>query len=104
MKYGFDHCRICGKPIAAGRADWLEQWEAAQRRPPIPETEWRKMGFLAAPTKFQLKIAPANGCCSDCGLVISHRTSRYHVRGIASILGVVAMTSFIAWVIFYMRQ
>ena len=104
MKYGFDHCRVCGKPIAPRGQSKRDLWEAAQRKPPMPEKRWRALGFLAAPTAYQLNVDPADGCCADCGLAVSHRTSRFHVRGIASVVGTVTMGVAIAYIIFYMRQ
>jgi predicted nucleic acid-binding Zn ribbon protein len=66
MTYGVDQCRVCGVPIKPHRADEITDWLKAQKRPPIPEKEWRRRGFLAAPTKEQLSL-PAAGCCQPCG-------------------------------------
>jgi hypothetical protein len=97
VRYGFDHCRMCGKPIVVHRHGTLPQWEQAQRKPLMPEKQWRAMGFLAAPTRLQLREVPADGCCPECGLKISKRAFKYHERGLIAI----AITVSICWGIFY---
>jgi hypothetical protein len=103
-RYGYDHCRVCGKPIAPGNAEQLERWEEAQRRPVIPEKEWRRRGFLAAPTGHQLNLGPGGGCCADCGLKLTMKHSRYHLRGTFVIVGFIALMTFICAVLFYTRH
>jgi hypothetical protein len=66
MTYGVDQCRVCGVPIKPHRPDEITAWLKAQKRPPIPEREWRRRGFLAAPTPEQMSL-PAAGCCQACG-------------------------------------
>jgi hypothetical protein len=80
MTYGVDQCRVCGVPITPlGPTAWMEQ-DKANRKPPIPEAEWRRMGFLTVPTLAQLRGAPASGCCRACALKLMHRKYRYYVR------------------------
>jgi hypothetical protein len=97
VRYGFDHCRVCGKPITVARHGSLANWEQAQRKPPMPEKQWRELGFLAAPTPLQMQAVPADGCCSDCGLKVMKRKWRYHERGVI----VITATVIICWVIFF---
>jgi predicted nucleic acid-binding Zn ribbon protein len=66
MTYGVDQCRVCGVPIKPHRPDEITDWMKAQKRPLIREKEWRRRGFLAAPTKEQMRL-PAAGCCQSCG-------------------------------------
>jgi hypothetical protein len=65
--YGVDQCRVCGTPILARSRRALELQEKANRRPPIPEEEWRRRGYLCAPTWRQLTSDPSHGCCGECG-------------------------------------
>jgi hypothetical protein len=66
--YGVDQCRMCGAPISPTNKRARDQQEAANRKPLIPEAEWRARGFLTSPTRAQLGAAPADGCCWPCGL------------------------------------
>jgi hypothetical protein len=38
----------------------------------MPEAQWRKMGFLAPPTKRQLG-QPSAGCCYACGILLMNQ-------------------------------
>jgi hypothetical protein len=104
IKYGFNHCRVCGVPIKPRRHDALEQWEEAQLKCKIPETEWRRQGFLAAPTRYQIHISPMDGCCAKCGQEVAHKVARYHVRGLLSIGLAVVIGVFVSVIVIYMRQ
>jgi hypothetical protein len=66
MTYGVDQCRVCGVTIKPHSPRDIDDWLEAQKRPPIPEKEWRRRGFLAAPTRHQMQN-PAGGCCQACG-------------------------------------
>jgi predicted nucleic acid-binding Zn ribbon protein len=90
MTYGVDQCRICGTPIIPRGPDIAEEQEKANRKPIIPEKEWRKRGFLTSPTRVQLYLDPANGCCGVCGLKLMKKTYRYNTMAL-SIMGVVVL-------------
>jgi hypothetical protein len=104
IRYGFDHCRLCGVPITPRRHDALTQWEEAQIKCKMPEKQWREEGFLAAPTKYQVFVSPSDGCCAKCGVEMAHRVAKYHLRGILSIALAVALAVFVSCVALYMRQ
>jgi predicted nucleic acid-binding Zn ribbon protein len=104
VRYGYDHCRVCGKPITVLRPGSLGKWEQAQRKPLMPEKQWRDMGFLAAPTQMQINSVPADGCCGDCGLKLTKRKWRYHERGALLIVVAVTICWVIFWIISYMRH
>lgn len=97
MSYGLDQCRMCGKPILVKGPEAIIEWEQAQRKPPIPEAEWRKRGFLAAPTGKQLSM-PWMGCCDDCGMIQMRKRWRFNTRGALLILGFLAMMGLIAYI------
>ncbi|HTZ71774.1 MAG TPA: hypothetical protein VMB71_14045 [Acetobacteraceae bacterium] len=63
-----DECRVCGKKILARdlRKAIMRQ-EKANRNCPLPESEWRRRGYLCPPTRVQLGLNPADGCCGECG-------------------------------------
>jgi hypothetical protein len=65
--YGVDQCRVCGTAIRPHGRRTAEFQEKANRKPPIPEEEWRRRGYLCAPTLRQLTRDPSNGCCAACG-------------------------------------
>lgn len=67
MTYGVDQCRVCGVKIEVRTPRDMEEWIEAQRHPIMPEKEWRRRGWLAAPTRMQKRM-PAYGCCPKCGL------------------------------------
>lgn len=104
IRYGFDHCRLCGLPIKPRRHDALANWEEAQIKCAMPEKKWRQKGFLAAPTRYQIYIAPSDGCCAKCGQEMAHRVAKYHVRGILSIALSFVIFVFVSVVVIYMRQ
>ncbi len=68
MTYGVYQCRVCGRPISPKGPEVAEQQAKANRRPQMPEKEWRRRGYLAPPTGFQIYTDPSHGCCSSCGL------------------------------------
>jgi hypothetical protein len=104
MVYGVDQCRICGAPIIPrGPEVWAEQ-EAANRRPILPEKEWRRRGFLTSPTRIQLQADPANGCCRPCGIKMIQSTYRYHRRGLFILGFAAALAAFILVVVTYLAH
>ena len=104
IRYGYDHCRICGKSIRRRRPEGLEDWLEAQRKPPIPEAEWRRRGFLAAPTKFQLVQQPADGCCPDCGIKMTHKFARYTTRAVGVTIFGIVVAVIVSVIVLYVRQ
>ena len=79
MTYGVDQCRVCGTPIVPkGPEVAVEQMEA-NRKPLMPEKEWRRRGYLCPPTKFQIRQDPSNGCCHACGMRELRKFSRFGV-------------------------
>jgi hypothetical protein len=64
--YGVDECRVCGVPIRVPGPTARAEQEKANRKPPMPEKEWRRRGYLCPPTRHQL-IEPQHGCCPQCG-------------------------------------
>jgi hypothetical protein len=103
MTYGVDQCRVCGKPIPIKSVTAMTDFLVAQRKPAMPEAEWRRRGFLASPTKQQVKF-PEMGCCFDCGLKLAHQASRYHLRGIMVIVFMVFATTVISIITLFMRH
>jgi hypothetical protein len=79
MTYGVDQCRVCGTAIKPHSPKDMDNWLKAQKKPPIPEKEWRRRGFLAAPTKHMLAM-PAYGCCQDCGQRLAIKHSKVNQR------------------------
>ena len=65
--YGVDQCRVCGIPILVPSKRAREEQELANRKPTMPEAEWRRRGYLASPTRRQLGKRPSHGCCQACG-------------------------------------
>ncbi len=78
--YGVDQCRVCGIPIPHTGPEAVRKQEEANRRPIIPEKEWRRRGFLTSPTRSQLGLAGARGCCAQCGLKVMKQQFKYSTR------------------------
>ncbi len=98
MVYGFDQCRMCGKKISIDDHITLQDWEMAQRRQLMPEKEWRRRGFLSAPTKWQLDH-PWVGCCPACG-VKQFKKHWGSNRKVLVALGAIVVFSAITWWVF----
>jgi hypothetical protein len=81
--FGVDQCRVCGAAIPVHRRAAEKEQEAANRRPPLPEAEWRRRGYLCPPTKRQLRTKPAEGCCMVCGQKEARRFYKPRTRLIA---------------------
>jgi hypothetical protein len=79
MTYGVDQCRVCGTRISPKGPEAAEEQEKANRRPIMPEKEWRRKGFLAPPTKAQIYVDPSNGCCAKCGMMVLRKHSKFGV-------------------------
>jgi hypothetical protein len=78
--FGVDQCRVCGTAIRVTGRSAREDQEEANRRPLMPEAEWRRRGYLCPPTRRQLRIAPAAGCCMACGQKEARRFYRTRTR------------------------
>jgi hypothetical protein len=65
--YGVTQCRVCGIPIKLTTPRLRVEQEKANKNPPMPEAEWRRMGYLCPPTKRQMMRFRAEGCCDECG-------------------------------------
>ena len=101
MVYGVDQCRVCGTAIKPKGPDAAIAQELANRKPTMPEKEWRRRGYLTSPTKYQLKTDPANGCCAKCGLLQTRKLYHYNVIAgcvlVASILLAVFVVSIVTF-------
>jgi hypothetical protein len=86
--FGVDQCRVCGTPITVSSRAAREEQEKANRRPLMPEAEWRRRGYLCPPTKKQLNIAPAGGCCMKCG----EKQARQFYQARLRLAGMVALS------------
>jgi hypothetical protein len=102
--YGVDQCRVCGTPIPPLGPKALEEQQKANRKPPIPEAEWRKMGLLTAPTKFQLRSQPGDGCCRPCGLKMMNRKYHYNTRLAIAIAAAVTLAAFVTIVVTFLAH
>ena len=97
MTYGVDQCRVCGVKIPVRSPNDMAEWLEEQRNPKIPEKEWRRRGYLAAPTHTQRRM-PAYGCCPKCGLKEMNRKMKAGRR--LMIMGAVAgLAMTLVWVI-----
>lgn len=67
-----------------------EEQAAANRKPPMPEAEWRRRGYLCPPTRRQLTTKPAEGCCMLCGQKETRRYYKPRMRLV--VLNAVALT------------
>jgi len=97
--YGVDQCRVCGTAIKVPNRRTQEAQEQANRRPPIPEVEWRRRGYLCAPTLGQLTRDPSKGCCADCGRREMRKFFMVRSRlvlAVGVLVGVVAFAVFLA--------
>jgi hypothetical protein len=103
MTYGVDQCRVCGVPIEPYSRETRGQYEAALRRPTMPEAEWRRYGFLAMPTKEQIKH-PAIGCCATCGQLLLKRRWRPAMRGLTWLALFVSFGTFLTYVYNFARH
>ena len=101
MTYGVDQCRMCGKPIPVLRPTAWREWEDAQRRPVVPEKEWRRLGMLGPPTRLQWRSNMADGCCTPCGVKLLHRRWRYGLRGVLSVAFFVGLAAVVSFIILY---
>ena len=79
MTYGVDQCRVCGTRIHPKGPEVAEEQMQANRKPLMPEKEWRRRGYLCPPTKFQIRQDPSNGCCHKCGMRELQKFSKYGV-------------------------
>jgi predicted nucleic acid-binding Zn ribbon protein len=97
MTYGVDQCRCCGVPIKSSRSTALEEYTNVMRKPTMPEAEWRRLGLLAPPTRYQLAM-PQTGCCQPCGeKLIRRRTRPFRRMAKVALAAVVAFT--IIWMV-----
>jgi hypothetical protein len=102
MTYGVDQCRVCGIAITPrGPEAWHEQ-ERANRKPGIPEAEWRRRGFLTSPTRNQLRAMPADGCCRPCGIKLLKRKYHYGARAVGVVVVVSLLMAGIIMLITYL--
>jgi hypothetical protein len=102
MVYGVDQCRVCGVPIVPKGPDQAIQQEKANRRPTMPEKEWRRLGLLTVPTRHQLTTDPAGGCCAKCGLLMTRRKYHYNYIAAAMVLAGVGIFAFILIVVTFL--
>ena len=79
MTYGVDQCRVCGTRISPKGPEAAEEQDKANRHCLMPEKEWRRRGFLCPPTKAQIYVDPANGCCGKCGMAVLRKHSKFGV-------------------------
>jgi hypothetical protein len=75
MTFGVDQCRCCGTPIRPAYPAQLQEYLDTLRKPTMPEAQWRKLGFLAVPTRTQLHM-PQTGCCQPCAVKLVRRYTR----------------------------
>lgn len=94
---------MCGVPISPDRREGIAEYEDAVRRPPMEEPEWRRQGFLAVPTRYQMSHQ-TSGCCSDCAKKIIYRNWRPGARGIAWAAGFVAVMWLLSYVYIFARE
>jgi hypothetical protein len=80
----------------------MGEWQKAQINPVMSEQEWRKRGFLAAPTRRQATFSPADGCCTECGLKIMHKRFHFHLRGFTVVGITLVLAVFITVVSLYL--
>ncbi len=102
MTYGVDQCRVCGTRITPKGPEAAEQQEKANRNPPMPEKEWRRRGFLTAPTRSQVYSDPANGCCARCGMKLLRKHSKFGVRTVSIAIVFIILSAIFAFIITYL--
>jgi hypothetical protein len=93
---------VCGVPIVPKGPDVAIQQEKANRKPQMPEAEWRKRGFLTSPTKFQVKTDPAHGCCAKCGLLLTRKHFHYTALALGVLVGAVLLFAFVLTVVTFL--
>ncbi len=102
MVYGVDQCRMCGTAILPKGPDAAIEQEKANRRPLMPEKEWRRRGFLTSPTRYQLKVVPADGCCAKCGLIATRKHLRVNWIAAAVVLTSIIIAIFVVRVVAFL--
>jgi hypothetical protein len=90
MTYGLDQCRVCGRDIPLSDPRAIERHAKFSReKPTMTEKQWRRAGFLAAPTRYQLQ-KPMDGLCFECKYV--RGTKRYGPRMIVTVFVIIAVS------------
>ncbi len=88
MTYGLDQCRLCGKDMPLSDSRAIERHAKFSReKPTMTEAEWRRAGWKAAPTRYQLR-KPLDGLCFDCKYV--RGTRQYGVKVIVLVFTIIA--------------
>ena len=100
--YGVDQCRVCGIRIPPLGPDQAEEQMKVNRKPIIPEQEWRRMGLLTSPTRPQLNKNPALGCCGPCGLKQIKKKSKPGTRGFLILFVGVGIAIFVISIITFL--
>ena len=89
MTYGLDQCRRCGRDIPLSDPRAIERHaKSIREKPTMTEEQWRRAGWLAAPTRYQLQ-KPMDGLCFDCKYV--RGTARYGVKMIVTVSAIIAL-------------
>jgi predicted nucleic acid-binding Zn ribbon protein len=102
--YGVDQCRVCGTAIRPHGRRVREFQEKANRKPPIPEEEWRRRGYLCPPTPQQLNQYPAGGCCTECGRKEMRKFFMVRTRLVLTLITLVVVIAFALFVGSYMHH
>ena len=102
MVYGVDQCRICGTEIKPKGPDVAIAQELANRKPLMPEKEWRRRGYLTSPTKHQINTDPAHGCCAKCGLLATRKHFHYNYIAAGVFVGAVILAIFVVTVVTFL--
>ena len=96
MTYGVDECRRCGKSMPLSDADALERFERSRKyKPTMTEEQWRRAGWKACPTRFQLNH-PLDGVCFDCKYDIGTKKPKGH-----RLLAIIAAAAVIMCLLIY---
>lgn len=96
MTYGVDQCRCCGVAIKPRGPQDIENYRKALRNPTMPEAEWRRRGYLAAPTMKQLDN-PDRGCCTPCAERETRRKMRPFKR-LGTVIGGATIAFTLIWI------
>jgi hypothetical protein len=93
MTFGVDECLRCGKAMRARR----DNTKADDVRPSrMSAAEWRKAGWLAQPTRAQLRY-PSTACCAACTQAILRRKWKPGLRVVGMFAAIVVFGAICFW-------